>query len=342
MAEAKEERVKGMSSIEDAEMSIRLAVKNFYFFGHESKEQLDKRIAKIIQKAVGAQKGDMKEAVYFSLMAFYRRQWRTISQIGTPRKRDFMDVKAVADGEKSAEKALKSKGYDVTKDGDGIKISGVPAMLYQEIFYKTKIKPIIDRLSGQTPRDPNDTSGHNSLRNRAEMEARNDWHQENIADMRNGGNRLVIASEHTNCSERCREWQGRVYSLDGTSGRTTDGRSFIPLEKATDVFYTTKTGKTYKNGLLGFNCRHYLVPYKDGFRFPKQSARDEERAYKIDQTQRHMERKIREWKTKKAMCDSLSREEKRLATKKIKEWTEKYKEFSHEHDMAYYPSRIKV
>jgi hypothetical protein len=57
------------------------------------------------------------------------------------------------------------------------------------------------------------------------------------------------------------------------------------LETATDVYYTTRAGKVWKNGLLGFNCRHYLVAYKDGLRFPKPNPKTEAREYKITEKQ---------------------------------------------------------
>lgn len=79
-----------------------------------------------------------------------------------------------------------------------------------------------------------------------------------FSDFKSNGVKLVIASAHADCSGRCSKWQGKVYSLDGSYGTTEDGREYQPLENATDVYYTTKAGRTYKNGLLGFNCRHKL------------------------------------------------------------------------------------
>ena len=154
--------------------------------------------------------------------------------------------------------------------------------------------------------------------------------------------RLVICSTHADCSERCKPWQGRVYSLDGTSGTTDDGRRFQPLENATDIYYTTKAGKTYKNGLLGFNCRHFLVPYKSGYRFPKPNAAEERREYNITQTQRRMEAEVRKWRTVAVENKDLDRERYLDARRKAIDANKAYIAYSKEHNRAYYPSRTKL
>ena len=213
---------------------------------------------------------------------------------------------------------------------------------YSELYIKYQVRPVLDRLAGQYPKDPGDISGRNSLRNRAEMEVRYDGHTQNIAELKAQGVRLVIASAHADCSERCRPWQGRVYSLDGTSGTTDDGRRFVPLERATDIYYTTKAGKTYKNGLLGFNCRHFLVAYKSGYRFPKPNAEEERRQYAITEQQRRMERVVLKWRT--IAVESKGQDQTRYlyARKKAIEANRAYIDFSRENGRAYYPSRTKL
>ena len=112
--------------------------------------------------------------------------------------------------------------------------------------------------------------------------------------MRANGVKLMWASTHVDCSPRCFPWQGRLYSLDGTYGTTATGVSYQPLENAVNVPYTTKAGKTYMNGLLGFNCRHRLIPYKDEQQPPKGYTKAQTvKAYQLDLEQRAMERDIR-------------------------------------------------
>ena len=220
---------------------------------------------------------------------------------------------------------------------------GVPMKKYAEDYLRENVRPALDRLCKQQARDPDDVSGRNTLRNRAEMEVRYQGHLDNIQRLRDGGARLVVASTHSDCSERCRPWQGRVYSLDGTSGTTDDGRKYVPLEQATDVGYTTKAGKRYKNGLLGFNCRHYLTAYRSGVSAPRQNPQEEKRQYAITQEQRRLERKVREWKIKaltyKGKADKRGYAE---ARKKAREWDAAYGEFCMRNNRPIYPSRVRI
>ena len=136
-----------------------------------------------------------------------------------------------------------------------------------------------------------------ALRNKAEMAVRQQDHEDRLNAMRANGVRLVICSTHADCSQRCRPYQGRVYSLDGTRGRTDDGRDFVPLEEATQNprdRYVTKAGRVWQNGLLSFNCRHFLVEYKSGYRFPEPDAKAERKEYMITETQRRLERNVRD------------------------------------------------
>ena len=225
---------------------------------------------------------------------------------------------------------------------DGSRILGSPIKKYMQSYMRDNVKPALDRLAKQQARDPDDVTGRNTLRNRAEMEVRYQDHLDQIGNFKASGVKLVIASAHADCSERCRPWQGRVYSLDGTRGTTDDGRAYVPLEEATDVFYTTKAGKTYKNGLLGFNCRHYLVAYKKGYRFPKPAAEAERKEYAITIEQRRLEREVRKWRMVAVESKNLDRERYLDAKKRATAANNAYIAFSKQHNRAYYPSRIKI
>lgn len=354
---------------------------------------------------------------------------------------------------------------------------GVPLQTYAKQYTEEKLKPVLDELSTQNALDPDDVSGRNSLRNRAEMEVRYDDHLESISKLKEDGNKLVIASSHADCSQRCSPWQGRVYSLDGTSGTTPDGRKFVPLEEATDIYYTTKAGRTYKNGLLGFNCydettevltndgwklfqeltiddlvytlnittkisewqkpiayykkyyvgeminlignninifvtpdhnilidsyvfvkadkvvkdylllnknlqsekiteinkinyngfvycievpnhtllvkrngkiqwcgncRHYLMPYKDGLKPPKPNKELERKEREITQRQRELERNVRLWRTRALEYKNVDYNAYRQAKEQAIKWNKYYIEFSKNNGRAYYPSRTKI
>jgi hypothetical protein len=226
--------------------------------------------------------------------------------------------------------------------GKAVNLYGVPNQEFSKKYFDERVKPVFERLLKQFPLDPDDVTGRNSLRNRAEMEVIYNGHLENTLNLKEQGHKLVIASSHADCSERCRKWQGRVYSLDGTSGTAPDGRKYVPLEKATDVYYTTKAGKTYKNGLLGFNCRHYLVPYEDGFRFPRISKEEAKKEYKITQKQRSLEREVRYWRNEALMYKNTNREYYQIARNTAIDANKEYIAFSKDNSRAYYPSRTQI
>lgn len=164
---------------------------------------------------------------------------------------------------------------------------------------RTKLKSELSRLINQlTDEEIKDADGA-SLRVLAEMNTRYEAQQNSINQMRSDGVKLVWASTHIDCSPRCLPWQGKLYSLDSSYGITDTGIQYEPLENATQIPYTTKAGRTYMNGLLGFNCRHRLIPYKDE-QVPPQgySAEETRQHYAIDQRQRIMEREIRRLKEK--------------------------------------------
>ena len=262
--------------LEEIETQIRLIVKNEYL-KLTPKYKIDKLILDVINK--GLKKItilDLQKASRLSLLDFYNRQYKEMSRINGYKLLLLLACIKVTDKGNTLVKMPVSRAETIIKEyaplvepdilisDDEINSFGVPLQKFSKDYIDKDVKPIFKRLSQQYPFDPDDYRGKdpkkakyhhvNSLRNRAEMEARYNGHLENIKELAEQGNRLVIASTHNDCSERCREWQGRVYSLDGTSGKTDDGRDYVPLEEATDVWYQTKAGKWYKNGLLGFNC----------------------------------------------------------------------------------------
>ena len=346
-------------TLTDAEGLIRLAVKDAMLKG-QTRMELDRKVMSIIHSALDTIKiPTLKRAAYTSLITFYNTQRRTAEQLKLGGRlllflalSRLWESKYSPNIEKDAHKRFNSvreakrtiRNSPYIPDGDKPEILNYGNALnkYHERYFKDYVKPAIDRMAKEEALDPDSQNYLNvrsSLRNRAEREVRYQNHIDEINKFREQGVKLVICSSHANCSERCRPWQGRVYSLDGTSGTTPDGRKYVPLEEATDIL--TPNGKWY-NGLLGFNCRHYLVPYKDGYKFPKVSEKTEEREYKIDQKQRYMERKVREWRTKAEMYHGISPKDYRDAKNKADTWYRSYVEFSRKNNRAFYRSRITI
>ena len=331
-------------TIEDAETEIRVAVKNAFFLD-VSRDKLNAQIKKIIDKALSQIKiKDLKSATYRSLVNFYNRQVSGWQRLNTDR--DLFIALLLLTSKTPPKTQMQTLQAVNILNSKGIKLYGVALQEYTDNYFKIKVEPIFNNLISQQPLDPDDIreqiSQRNTLRNRAEMEVRYQSHEDNINDLKGKGVKLVIASSHADCSDRCRKWQDRVYSLDGTYGTTSDGRKYVPLEEATDIFYTTKAGKTYKNGLLGFNCRHFLIPYEKGYRFPKVSVAVERNEYEITEKQRYMEKQIRNWRTKAVYYKGVDKNAYKNAKAKVNDWYDKYMAFSKEHERAYYPARTKI
>lgn len=329
-----------MIILEEAEAQIRLTVKNEYF-SKTPKFIIDRKIKKIISDAAKQIKiPALREAGIKSLIAFYNAQWHNIQMLGNADSLLLLIAltdKTRPQREKDrALKKLQARGI-LTDYESKAKIYGVPLQEYAGKYMKEKVAPVMKRLAEIQPLDTDRTDRKISLRARAELEVRYQSHVDEINDLKESGTKLVIASTHADCSERCAPWQGRVYSLDGTTGTTDDGRKFVPLEIATQRNFT-KNG--VPNGLMGFNCRHYLTPYKTGFYFPKPNAAEERKEYAITLRQRQLERNVLTWRTK--AIESVDKAEYNKAKQKAQFWDNVYIKYSHENGRAYYPARTKI
>lgn len=323
------------------------------FFAQTRKAAIDQKVFRIIDEALKSIKiQSLKDAAAKSLLNFYIRQYEEL-------RRSFLwqlpvltalfllngktltgrDIKPTTAQKAAAIQTLAAQGFD------GSRLLGVPLQKFSQDYINKNVKPALDRLSKQFAKDPNDISGRNDLRNKAEMAVRWQEHEDTIQRFKDDGVRLVICSTHADCSKRCAKYQGKVYSLDGTEGYTDDGRHYRPLEYATnnpEDRYETSEGKVWQNGLFGFNCRHFLVPYKTGYRFPKPNAAEERKEYAITVKQRELERNVRYWRTVAIENQNLDRDKYLDARRKAIAWNREYIAFSKQNNRAYYPSRTKI
>lgn len=345
--------------IEDAQTSIRVTVKDGYLT-NEPKASIEEKVLKIIayvvkqirieRLAYDTKRGllnfanrqySLWQSIGISLTAFHylalqaSKGFPYIASPTTKRDKAIME-----DLSKSLPLGKKSVISEITPSFT-TDAKGVPVSTYYKEVWDEKVKPTLDRLMKEVALDPSDYTGRNSLRNLAEMEVRYNDHLEAIEDLKKAGVKLVVASSHADCSGRCAKWQGRVYSLDGTSGTTANGYKYVPLEEATDVYYTTKAGRVYKNGLLGFNCRHKLEEYK-GELLPTISAETRKAEYDITLKQRELERAVRKKRVEALMLKDINKAGYEKARAEAKALYGKYKKYCHEHERAYYPMRVAV
>lgn len=159
--------------------------------------------------------------------------------------------------------------------------------------YNQKITKQV-KLIADTPFKYTDVNGRKiSIRNKVEMATRYQANQKDIKMLKDNGVKLVWTSSHANASPRCAPYQGKLYSLDGTSG-TIDGIKYTPLDDVLKL----NGGNSIING---YNCRHYLIEYEKGSKAPRHFSEQEmEKEYAIDIKQRNLENRIRQLKIEEA------------------------------------------
>lgn len=181
-----------------------------------------------------------------------------------------------------------------------------------------------------------------SVRSSLEIAIRHEFHMNQLEEMRARGVRLVRITSHADCSKRCEPYQHKVYSLDGTSG-VEYGERYEPIENATDVFMTTRKGKTWKNGLFGFHCKHGMIEFVPGapqtMEYTKQEIANER---EISTKQRKMERDIFKTKQEAVFYNQVDPARAKYLRKKSRDMVEHYRRYSEANNRAVYVERYTV
>ena len=311
-----------------------MAIKK-YITGQESYARVLREVRKIIKETItDLESKELKISAKQTLENYVRQlMQKAFMSIGIPLTLMMMAFNSLSTGAKFKNIA---KTYSAELPKDVFEIAQ-PKNVFSEEYAK-RVKEVYNELAKAEPMYDTNIS----LRNIAEMTVRYDNTMEQIQGFISRGVNLVVGSQHANCSKRCEKWQGGHYTLDNTY-QVVDGIEFQPLSNATDQYYTTKKGKTYKNGYLtGYNCRHYLMEYKKGMRQVSVSADVVEKQREIDHKMRYMERQIRQWKDMALMHKGVDRELYLKARQKAIDYNKKYIEFAKSNKRAYYPSRTDV
>ena len=311
-----------------------MAIKK-YISGQESYARVLKEVRKIINETINdLESKELKISAKQTLENYVRQlMQKAFIGIGIPLTLMMMAFARLNTGVKFQNIA---KAYSTELPKDVFEIAQ-PTNVFSEEYAK-KVEEVYSDLAKAEPMYDTNIS----LRNIAEMTVRYDRTMEQIQGFINRGVNLVVSSQHANCSKRCEQWQGGHYTLDNTY-QVVDGIEFQPLSNATDQYYTTKRGKTYKNGhITGYNCRHYLMEYKKGEKQVSVSADVVKKQRDIDHKMRYMERQIRQWKDMALMHKGVDRELYLKARQKAIQYNKKYIEFAKSNNRAYYPSRTDV
>ena len=124
------------------------------------------------------------------------------------------------------------------------------------------------------------------------------------ARCKDAGVNLIQIDSHSGARPKCAKDQGKIFSLDNTSGEVEDlnGRK---------IRYYPWSSSSYgePDGILGINCRHHKWPFIPGVSiqryFPTEDFEENDRLYKQTQTQRAMERDVRKQKRECMLYDEV-------------------------------------
>lgn len=318
----------GMINVEDATTHIKeLVIKSLN--AGESKEQILSDVKRIIAKCIkGIEAIHDKETVMKSL-------WSLANQVLYEYTR-AVQVFTLNAYNKAVDLGFMNDTYSYSF-GDSKKVidnfrnmidSEKKAMIFPIIEdYQKKLRDTIRVLSAESPiaveKTPTGATRKLGLRARAELQIRYEANMQELERYKTEGAKLVWITSHPNCSPRCAKYQGRLYSLDGTTGKI-DGHSYEPIEVALAGPYGDGNGC-----ISGYNCRHRLIEYKSGSKPPIEYTEAEiKRAYGIDREQRAYENEIRQMKVEERLLRAHGdTEAAKILRKKWRILTKKYEIF---------------
>lgn len=149
------------------------------------------------------------------------------------------------------------------------------------------------------------------------------------------GVNLIQIDSHSGARPKCAKDQGKIFSLDNTSGTTEDlnGRK---------IRYYPWNSSSYgePDGILGINCGHHKYPFIPGVNiqryFPTEDMDANNRLYKQTQVQRALERDIRKQKRECMLFDELGDPDAfEEASVKLKSKEAKLKDYVNKHENLY-------
>ncbi|MFG6378746.1 MAG: hypothetical protein K1W19_10605 [Lachnospiraceae bacterium] len=147
------------------------------------------------------------------------------------------------------------------------------------------------------------------------------------ARCKDAGINLIQIDSHSGARPKCAKDQGKIFSLDNTSGETQD------LYGKKIKYYPWNTSSYGKpDGILGINCKHHKWPFVPEVNIqrylPTEDFEENNRLYKQTQVQRALERDVRKQKRACMLYDELGEKEAfEDAAVKLKAKEEKLKQY---------------
>lgn len=181
---------------------------------------------------------------------------------------------------------------------------------------------------------------------KAELDLRYEGQVDMIRDLVNNGVQYAWTSTHPDCSKRCEKWQGKLFDLQAEHSDLPGHRMRNKVDGNTVYCFKEVISKVDKYGyqnniIIGFNCRHKLVPYKPGSVAPQEYTKEQVRRNReINEKLRKLEREIRYYKQQSILYNGIDKSLANKYKQKAKELTEYYKDFANKNGYAWYEWRI--
>ncbi|MCB7304847.1 hypothetical protein NE683_15190 [Bariatricus massiliensis] len=138
--------------------------------------------------------------------------------------------------------------------------------------------------------------------------AKNTADEVQTARCRDAGVNLIAIDSHSGARPKCAKDQGKIFSLDNTSGYTEDVNG-----KKIKYYPWSSSSYGAPDGILGINCGHHKRPFVPGVNiqryFPTEDMDANNALYKETQVQRALERDVRKQKRECMLYDELGDEE---------------------------------
>lgn len=182
---------------------------------------------------------------------------------------------------------------------------------------------------------------------KAELDLRHEHQQKMIDDLVGNGVRYAWTSSHPDCSKRCEHWQGKLFDLQSDKSELSNHRMKQKKDGHTVYCFKEIIDKVDKYGyhnniIVGFNCRHRLVPYTSNSTVPNDYTKGQvEKNRKINARLRDMERAIRKLKQEINLIKEIDAKKAKQLKIRCKELIEQYKAYAEENGYAWYEYRIK-
>ncbi|MDD3958031.1 MAG: hypothetical protein PHW40_00940 [Candidatus Izemoplasmatales bacterium] len=340
-----------LTIVQDAQTRIKEVVVDGYRKGL-SKAEIERQIAQIIREASSKLPERFRESAKTSL-AQNAQKWhymhtQAMGALNASLKKTVEDVY----GEDFVSMDNQRKSYDIRLGEDNKNAplidrfrpvmsedrTGLAIIDRYEKRVKEQIRVLAADPANLSRVNRNGNSYKANLRNFAEMAVRYEANIQDVNQLKSSEVKFVWTSSHADASPRCSPYQGRLYSLDGSSG-SIDGIQYTPLDDA--LLGPNGDG----NGIInGYNCRHRLIEYTPGSKPPKEyNPAMIKRENAITNRQRQYERDIRNMKIEERLLRKEGfAQEASLVRKMWQTKTSDYKKFSFNNERAYFPWRTRV